>query len=143
MSSSTIVLPDGVEHLPAIISGISDKTTTGKITIKKWSDSERKSRAFKKTFKIVGTIFACSLIGLFVHILLVIIIPTLIITLLATVPLYLKNIRESVSFFYVDGECPSCGKFGQLKPYVSTQLTELVTVQCSDCGETSKVRLSS
>ncbi|MGZ3709261.1 MAG: hypothetical protein ACXWPM_11025 [Bdellovibrionota bacterium] len=131
-------LPNGTETLSAKILGGSGENFDATMIIKRWSDQERKSRARKRTFRILGTIFACSLIGLFVHILLLVIIPGLFITMIAAFPLFLRLRGEEITFFRVDGPCPYCHEPRALRPYLDTQYREEVTVQCPECGQTAR-----
>jgi hypothetical protein len=54
--------------------------------------------------------------------------------------LHLKYADESVSFFYVDGQCPVCHQFVRLTPFVSTQFSERFTVLCPACGQSATAR---
>lgn len=134
--SKSLTLPEGVEFTPVKILSNSGESLSGSLAFKKWTDHERRSRAARRTAKIIGTIFACSLIGLFVHILLLIIIPGLFVTILAAFPLFIKLSNEDATFFYVEGSCPYCKKKQTLRPYLDTQFKEQVTVQCPECGQT-------
>lgn len=109
----------------------------GSVAFKKWQDQERRSRALKRTLKLVGTIFACSLIGLFVHILLIVIIPGLFLTLVAAAPIFMKLSGEDATFFYVEGDCPYCKQKRTLRPYLDTKFKAPMTVQCPECGQTA------
>ena len=136
-----LILPEGLETLPVRVQGNSGESFDGVMAIKKWSALERRSRAVRRTGRIVGTIFACSLIGLFVHILLLVIIPTLCLTVLAAYPLFAKFLGEDATFFKVDAECPYCKTTKTLRPYLDTQFKPQVTVQCPDCGQTAQAFL--
>lgn len=115
----------------------------GEVTYQAWTIQEAKKRALKKTLKIVGSIFAVSLIGLFVHILLLVIVPALIITLLAAVPLYLKWSNENATFSSAQGYCPQCKAEKKFRPYVGAQLSQSITLQCPECGQTLKAEIPS
>jgi len=142
MSKST-PLPEGLEFQTIEIQSNSGEAQIAKVAFKKWSEKECNTRALKKTSKIVGTILACSLIGLFVHILLVVIIPAVFITIVGSFPLYLKFKNESSTVYYAQGSCPSCHFNGKLKPYLDSKLNEEMTLQCSSCGQTMKAILKS
>ena len=137
------ILPVGLETLSVRVQGNSGESYDGTMTVKKWSDLERRSRAIRRTAKIVGTIFACSMIGLFVHILLLVIIPTLCLTALATYPMLAKFMGEEATFFKVESLCPYCKTSKTLRPYLDTQFKPQVTVQCPDCGQTAQAFLQS
>lgn len=135
-------LPEGIALRTARIIGPSGDETEGRIAIKEWSEKERRSRAAKKTAKIVAAVFAFSLIGLFVHILLIVIVPTLFLTMIGSFPLYLKFKGEESTFYYVEGQCPHCRFEGRLRPYLDSRAAETVTAQCPECGQTSRVRVT-
>jgi len=116
---------------------------TGEIFFTSWTEQEAKKRALKKTIRIIGSIYGVSLIGLFVHILLPILIPTNIIATLVAIPLYLKWSNERATFSHATGYCPQCKKETQFRPYVSAQLLDSVTLQCPDCGQTIKADVHS
>ena len=141
MMPKPLVLPEGLENLPVRVQGNSAESFEGTVFVKKWSHTERRARAMKRTLKIVGSIFACSLIGLFVHILLLVIIPTLCLTMLAVYPLLAKFMGEDATFFKVESQCPYCKSFKTLRPYLDTQFKPQVTVQCPDCGQTAQAFL--
>ena len=103
---ATLELPVGVESVEVKVFGNTDLPFDGKMWIKKWTQQERTSRAVKRTLKLLGTIFACSLIGLFVHILLLVILPGLFLTVVGAFPLFLYFKGEEVTFFHVEGTCP-------------------------------------
>lgn len=132
-------LPEGLEAVPVRIIDSSGAELEGTMSLKRWTPKERQSRALRRTGKILGTIFLISLIGLFVHILLLVIVPALIIALLAAAPLYARFSKEDITFFKVVGKCPYCGSADPLRPYLDTQVREKVTAQCSSCGQTSQV----
>lgn len=133
---------DKLETLPATLLSNSNETYAATLAIRRWSDSERRSRAFRRTFKIVGTICACSLIGLFVHILLLVILPALVLTFIFAFPLFQKFLGEDATLVWVEGQCPYCKGDKQLKPYLDTQFKNENTVQCPDCGQTLHVIVS-
>jgi hypothetical protein len=131
-------LPDHLEFVKVKILGNSSEEYEGSMAMKRWDQKERRSRALRRTGRIVGTVFACSLIGLFVHILLLVIIPTLLLTTVIALPLFFRFMGEESSFFYVEGHCPYCGTQRTLRPYLDTQLRPQVTVQCPECGQTAQ-----
>ena len=136
---SEAILPTGTENIPIRISSNSGETFDGTLVIKRWTDQETRKRALKRTLKIVGTVFACSLIGLFVHILLLLIIPTLLLTVILSFSIYLRLARENATFFFANGTCPYCRQPQRLRPYLNTQFDEKMTLQCPQCGQTVQV----
>ena len=141
--SKTTPLPEGLEFQTIEIQSNSGEVKEAEVAFKKWSEKECNKRAFKKTTKIVGTILACSLIGLFVHILLVVIIQAVFITVIGSFPLYLKFKNENSTIYYAKGQCPGCQFHGNLKPYLDSKLNEEMTLQCPKCGQTMKATLKS
>ena len=129
--------PDGLKFVPVQLTNYPE--IQGTLAYRSWSPAERRQRAFKRTGKIIGMVFGCSLIGLFVHILLLIIIPGLFITLILTAPTFLKFLGEEESFFYVEAKCPHCQAEGKLRPYLATEFKAEVTAQCALCGQTTRV----
>jgi len=127
-----------MEDIEVQISQNSGNMTSGLMTIRKWPLAERRSRAFKRTFKIVGTVYACSLVGLFVHILLLVILPTLFLTTIAAVPMFMKFLGEEVTFSEVKGPCSYCHKGVKFRPYLDTKFGTEMTIQCPECGQTTK-----
>lgn len=115
---------------------------TGTIHFTLWPDGERRVRARRSTLKIVGSILAVCSLGLFVHILLIIFVPTAILTLLAAFPIYLKFLGDKTTFLHVDGKCPHCSFQGQLRPFLEKRLAQEVTLQCPECGQTTQARLA-
>ncbi|MBN21189.1 MAG: hypothetical protein CL678_07865 [Bdellovibrionaceae bacterium] len=132
-------LPEGLIWKNATLLNSSGESFDAKAAVKEWDDSERKSRAIKRTFKIVGGILGVSLIGLFVHILLIVIIPTVILTLMGSVFLYLRFLDETATVYYFRSENPKINT--DLRPYLNTQLQEEMTAQFTDSGETIKVKI--
>ncbi len=130
---------ENIKTIPVTILANTGERHQGSLSLREWTDHERKSRALKKTFKILGSIFGVSLIGLFVHILLIIILPALLVTLLASYPMYLKFSSEKNTIQEINGYCPTCKKNSKLRPYISTQFEEKTTVQCPDCGQTVQI----
>ena len=126
--------------VPIQIISKSGEVFDGDLNLYLFSDQERKTLAFKKTGKIVGSIFLFSLIGLFIHILLVVIIPILILTLILSYPLYLKFSSEKNKIQSIQGFCPYCQQPKQLRPYISSQFISESAVQCPDCGQTVTIR---
>jgi hypothetical protein len=112
--------------------------TTGQMTIQVWSEAEAKKRARQKIFKILKILFGCSLIGLFLHLLLLLIIPTLILALIASIPLYGRLSSETQSCLEVHGICPGCKSEQKLRPYLSSRFKIPMSIQCPSCGQTFK-----
>lgn len=126
------------QTLSVEVFGSTPEPVSGNMTLETWSPSEANTRARKKIFKIVGTILLCSLIGTIVHLLLLIIIPTLFVTLIVSFPLYMKWSDELVTCIGVDATCPSCKKTVTLRPYLNAKFKAPMTLQCPSCGQTSK-----
>lgn len=137
-----ITVPEDAKKSAITLIDNQGKSYPGFAWIKDWSPQERRSRARKKTFKIVGTILAGSLIGLFVHILLIIIVPAVFITLVGAAPLYSRFLKEESTFFQVEAPCPSCQAEGPLRPYLNSRVSEKMTAQCPSCGATTSFHLS-
>jgi hypothetical protein len=133
----SVELPPGTESVAVQVTGGSLEIIDGKMWVKNWSPHERSSRALRQTGRIVGTVFACSLIGLVVHLLLLFIVPTLLLTVAGSLPYFLKIRSQKSTFFGVDARCPYCKADGRLKPYLNAEAMERVTVQCPLCGQTS------
>ena len=105
-----------------------------------WNNEERRKRAFKKTSKIIGMIFVGCIPALFVHILLLIAIPTLFVASLASIPLFMKFLNEKSNFFYAKGSCPKC-RHDVFRHYLDSQMKDVITAQCPNCGETFRILL--
>ena len=116
----------------------SGNSFSGTLHYQEWPEDLRGPRARGKTLKIVGTLLGISCIGLFVHILLIVMIPLAILTLFASYPMYLFFKGDAVTFTHISGQCPYCDHKGDLKPYVKARVDEIIVVQCPSCGETSK-----
>lgn len=139
-----ILPPDGCRPIEVEVRGSGDATTRGLALVKEWTQVERQRRALTRTGKIVGTILACSLIGLFVHILLLFIIPLLLATMVGALPLYFRFASEDATWFKIDGECPNCHESGWLRPFIDTRyhLGEEMAAQCPACGQNSRFKAS-
>lgn len=133
-----IEIPDGTEEIPVRITGGSIEVYDGTLVIKRWTLQEARSRALKRTLRIVGIVCAFSLIGLVVHILLLLIIPVLAITILGSVIMFSQLCGETTSFFFANSICPGCRKTQRLKPYMGTGLQEKVSLICPGCGQTAR-----
>lgn len=115
----------------------------GKAAIREWTLKEAFWRGFRKAAKIASILIGITLPFAFLE-------PfafmvwgsvTVVSVLLFVGPfLHMKFWAESVTFFYVESECPYCHKFEKLKPYVSTAYQETFAVLCPSCGVTSRVR---
>jgi len=137
-TESSIPADSNVLDISILVKG---KQVSRKLYYKSWDPAQRKKRALKKTGKIVGTIMAVSSIGLFVHILLIVILPLLLATLLISIPLYFKFANEKANFYAVDGPCPKCKSNEKFRPYLDSQLNDEITIQCGACGDTLKASI--
>lgn len=142
-TSESSQLPEGTEKIGVLLQEPSGSEKQASMVIKRWTPLERKKRARKKTFRIVGTVLGVSLIGLFVHILLPFLLLADLIALILAVPLYMKLSEEGATFYRVEAACPHCQAEGGLRSYLSTRVAPQMTVQCPACGQTSQVRQSS
>lgn len=134
----TLILPDGTEEIPVRITGGAIEAYDGTLVIKRWTPQETRKRAFKRTFRIVGTVCAFSLVGLIIHILLLLIIPLLAFTIFGSVILFSQMCGETTSFFCANSICPGCRLPQRLEPYLGTGLQEKVSLICPGCGQTAQ-----
>ena len=125
------------ETLPITIPDDSANHQQGSVITQRWTDQERTSRAFRKTGKIGGIALAISSLGLVIHILLLVIIPSLLITMIALIPIFLKIQAEKASFVSAEGVCPYCKLNASFIPFLRSELKDKITIQCSNCGQTS------
>jgi|GEM_PF-2376101 len=109
----------------------------GTLIVQRWSPSERTSRAFRKSAKIGGLALAISSMALVVHILLLIMVPALVITLFALIPIFLKIQSEKATFVSAEGVCPFCKVHSIFRPFLKSELKPQITLQCINCGQTS------
>jgi len=135
-------IPEGCQRIEVTLRGSGDRSTPGVALVKVWSPVERQHRAITRTGRIVGAILACSLIGLFVHILLLFIIPLLLATIAGALPLYLRFAAEESTWFKVEGECPNCTGGKWLRPFIDTRYHggEEMVAQCPACGQNARFR---
>lgn len=118
--------------------GNSPEPFFGTMHLQYWEPREAQARARKRIFKILRTLFVCSLIGLVLHLLLLIIVPTLLIVSILSIPVYFKWSSELLSCLSIQGVCPSCKTDQILKPFLFSRYQNPLTVQCGDCGQTCK-----
>ena len=137
-----IALPEGCKRIDVILRGSGEMPTAGVALVKEWTSVERQHRAILRTGKIVGTILACSLVGLFVHILLLFIIPLLLATIAGALPLYLRFAGEDSTWFKIEGECPNCREGKWLRPFIDTryQADIEMVAQCPGCGQNARFK---
>jgi hypothetical protein len=131
-------LPKGTEEIRVRVSGSSIEAYEGTLVIKRWTPQEARARALKRTLRIVAMVSGFSLIGLIVHILLLVIIPTLTVTILGSVVYFFKLTGETTTFFFANSVCPGCRQAQRLKPFLDTGLQNQMTLICPECGQTAK-----
>ncbi len=132
---------NGAEVISVVILDNARKEYPAKMMIKRWTDRERRRRAWNRSFKIIGTLFACSLLGLFIHPILFIIVPAWLALLFSFAPLFTKFLGETVTFYTVDGYCTFCKKKSQFGPYLDSSLQSEMSILCSGCGQNMRARL--
>jgi hypothetical protein len=111
--------------------------------IRRWTSRQAFWRGFRRALRIVGTVFLCILPLAVLEPFLFMLWGgggTLILLGIVGPYFHMKYWDERESFFFVEGECPSCHVRGQLTPYVSTAYTEEFTVLCPGCGQTFRTR---
>ena len=97
-------------------------------------------RGAKKAFKIVFIIFLGSLPLGFIEPFLYLFWGSTLLGILVFVVgplLHFKYANERISFQSATGKCPTCQKKTSLKPFMSTQLRDEITVLCPLCGDTA------
>ena len=103
-----------------------------------------KREALKKTLMICGSLYAFCAIGLVVHLLLVVMIPLALLNTIALLPIYMKFASDLNTIREAEIECSHCHQNQKpLRPYLNSRVIPEMTVQCPECGETTRVRLES
>jgi hypothetical protein len=131
------------ETIPITIPDDKDGNRTGSVIVQRWTDKERTSRALRKTARIGGIALAISSLGLVIHILLLVIIPGFLIAMLSLIFIFLKTQGEKATFASAEGVCPFCKLNAAFTPFLRSELKDKITIQCSNCGQTSTAFLSS
>ena len=133
-------------QLSVLIQGNTAESYPGKLQVSVWTQGERRTRSFRNLRKIYKYLLCGSFVGLFLHILLfLVILPGWVIALISSIPLHGYFMDEKTSVVSGCGHCMYCKQESQFKPYLRTRLLEnqtTVTLQCSNCGQTSRAHLA-
>lgn len=130
---------------PVEIQGNTADSYPGTLRVCVWTAAERRDRSFRNLRKLYKYLLCGSFVGLFLHLLLfLVILPGWVIALISSIPLHGYFMEEKTSVVGGRGHCIYCKTEAEFKPYLRTRLLDhqnVVTLQCSNCGQTSRAHL--
>lgn len=136
-------IPDQLQYKSVIVLDSSAKSYPGRVAIRSWTSGEAFWRGFKRSAKIVGVLVGIPLPFAFLEPFAFMVWGSVVIAsaVLFVGPfLHMTYWEESVSFFFVESECPYCHKYDRMTPYVSTAFKEEFVILCPNCGQTATAR---